>query len=147
MLLLAFDTATSRVTVALHDGERVVSFLDTDESLRHGEHLAPAIERVPDVRPLSRLIGATPTSDAIRLPESVPSSGNSLISTRLTAGPMPGTPWSRSSFARHTGLASISPASSRSTWPSCFESHAMWARRLVATRAPAEPRRSIGRWP
>ena len=45
-MLLAFDTATTRVTVALHDGERVVASLDSDEGLRHGELLAPAIDRV-----------------------------------------------------------------------------------------------------
>jgi len=45
-VLLAFDTATTRVTVALHDGERVVASLDSDEGLRHGELLAPAIDRV-----------------------------------------------------------------------------------------------------
>ncbi len=45
-MLLAFDTATTRVTVALHDGERVVAAYASDEGLRHGELLAPAIERV-----------------------------------------------------------------------------------------------------
>ncbi|WP_030482922.1 tRNA (adenosine(37)-N6)-threonylcarbamoyltransferase complex dimerization subunit type 1 TsaB [Nocardioides aequoreus] len=45
-MLLAFDTATSRVTVALHDGDRVVAAYDADEAMRHGEMLAPGIERV-----------------------------------------------------------------------------------------------------
>ncbi|MEP6816694.1 MAG: tRNA (adenosine(37)-N6)-threonylcarbamoyltransferase complex dimerization subunit type 1 TsaB [Marmoricola sp.] len=50
-MLLAFDTATSRVTVALHDGERVVAEYVADEAVaqktgRHGELLAPAIEDV-----------------------------------------------------------------------------------------------------
>jgi len=45
-VLLAFDTATTRVTVALHDGEGVVASLDSDEGLRHGELLAPAIQHV-----------------------------------------------------------------------------------------------------
>ena len=45
-MLLAFDTATTRVTVALHDGERVVASYASDEGLRHGELLAPAIDRV-----------------------------------------------------------------------------------------------------
>ncbi|GAB3998605.1 tRNA (adenosine(37)-N6)-threonylcarbamoyltransferase complex dimerization subunit type 1 TsaB [Nocardioides marmoraquaticus] len=45
-MLLAFDTATSRVTVALHDGAAVVASYDADEGLRHGEMLAPGIERV-----------------------------------------------------------------------------------------------------
>lgn len=45
-MLLAFDTATTRVTVALHDGERVVASYGSDQGLRHGELLAPAIEHV-----------------------------------------------------------------------------------------------------
>ncbi|SDS53654.1 tRNA threonylcarbamoyl adenosine modification protein YeaZ [Nocardioides scoriae] len=45
-MLLAFDTATSRVTVALHDGTRVVASHDADEAMRHGEMLAPGIARV-----------------------------------------------------------------------------------------------------
>lgn len=45
-MLLAFDTATSRVTVALHDGSSVVASYDADEGMRHGEMLAPGIERV-----------------------------------------------------------------------------------------------------
>lgn len=45
-MLLAFDTATTRVTVALHDGERVVAAYNADHGLRHGELLAPAIEQV-----------------------------------------------------------------------------------------------------
>lgn len=45
-MLLAFDTATSRVTVALHDGAAVVAAYDADEAMRHGEMLVPGIERV-----------------------------------------------------------------------------------------------------
>ena len=45
-MLLAFDTATSRVTVALHDGHAVVASHDADQAMRHGEMLAPGIERV-----------------------------------------------------------------------------------------------------
>lgn len=45
-MLLAFDTATSHVTVALHDGTEVVAEWDSDEGMRHGEMLAPGIERV-----------------------------------------------------------------------------------------------------
>ncbi|QBR93590.1 tRNA (adenosine(37)-N6)-threonylcarbamoyltransferase complex dimerization subunit type 1 TsaB [Nocardioides euryhalodurans] len=44
-MLLAFDTATPRVTVALHDGEDVVVELASEETLRHGEQLAPLVER------------------------------------------------------------------------------------------------------
>lgn len=45
-MLLAFDTATSQVTVALHDGHDVVAAHDADEAMRHGESLVPAITRV-----------------------------------------------------------------------------------------------------
>lgn len=45
-VLLALDTATPRVTVALHDGSEVVAERTSDEGLRHGEQLAPAIEAV-----------------------------------------------------------------------------------------------------
>ena len=45
-MLLAFDTATPHVTVALHDGTRVVASYESEESMRHGEMLAPGIERV-----------------------------------------------------------------------------------------------------
>ena len=45
-MLLAFDTATPHVTVALHDGESVVASFESEESMRHGEMLAPGIEKV-----------------------------------------------------------------------------------------------------
>lgn len=45
-VLLAFDTATSHVTVALHDGTQVVASFASDESMRHGEMLAPGIADV-----------------------------------------------------------------------------------------------------
>ncbi|MGO4256072.1 tRNA (adenosine(37)-N6)-threonylcarbamoyltransferase complex dimerization subunit type 1 TsaB [Marmoricola sp. RAF53] len=45
-MLLAFDTATPHVTVALHDGERVVARYSSTESMRHGEMLAPGIAAV-----------------------------------------------------------------------------------------------------
>ena len=45
-MLLAFDTATPQVTVALHDGESVVASYESAESMRHGEMLAPGIRRV-----------------------------------------------------------------------------------------------------
>jgi tRNA threonylcarbamoyl adenosine modification protein YeaZ len=47
-VLLAFDTATPAVTVALHDGERVVASWATVDSRRHGELLAPGITAVLD---------------------------------------------------------------------------------------------------
>lgn len=46
MLLLAFDTATPAVTVALHDGERVLAETATVDARRHGELLAPSIAKV-----------------------------------------------------------------------------------------------------
>ncbi len=47
-MLLAFDTATPAVTVALHDGERVVASSTTVDAMRHGELLAPAITALLD---------------------------------------------------------------------------------------------------
>ncbi len=44
-MLLAFDTATPLVTVALHDGERVVVEHSSEVPMKHGEHLAPLIAR------------------------------------------------------------------------------------------------------
>ena len=43
MLLLALDTATPVVTVALHDGHQVVARADAEGATAHGEQLAPAI--------------------------------------------------------------------------------------------------------
>ena len=43
-MLLAFDTATPFVTVALHDGADVVAERRSEEPMRHGELLAPLIE-------------------------------------------------------------------------------------------------------
>jgi tRNA threonylcarbamoyl adenosine modification protein YeaZ len=45
-VLLAFDTATPAVTVALHDGERVVASFTEVGGMRHGELLAPGIAAV-----------------------------------------------------------------------------------------------------
>ena len=45
-MLLAFDTATPFVTVALHDGESVVVEARSEVRMKHGEHLAPLIEAV-----------------------------------------------------------------------------------------------------
>ncbi|WP_017932786.1 tRNA (adenosine(37)-N6)-threonylcarbamoyltransferase complex dimerization subunit type 1 TsaB [Nocardioides sp. Iso805N] len=42
-LLLAFDTATPQVSVALHDGEQVLVELVSDRAMKHGEQLAPLI--------------------------------------------------------------------------------------------------------
>ncbi|MFC5721808.1 tRNA (adenosine(37)-N6)-threonylcarbamoyltransferase complex dimerization subunit type 1 TsaB [Streptomyces gamaensis] len=46
MLLLALDTATPAVTVALHDGDRVVAEDSQTDARRHGELLLPAVDRV-----------------------------------------------------------------------------------------------------
>lgn len=46
MLLLALDTATPAVTVALHDGQRVLAESTAHDPRRHGELLAPGIEAV-----------------------------------------------------------------------------------------------------
>jgi len=45
-VLLAFDTATPYVSVALHDGDEVVAEVRSQERMRHGEQLAPLIARV-----------------------------------------------------------------------------------------------------
>jgi tRNA threonylcarbamoyl adenosine modification protein YeaZ len=45
-VLLAFDTATPLVTVALHDGDRVVAERLSDRPMKHGEQLAPLVEAV-----------------------------------------------------------------------------------------------------
>ncbi|HSS68194.1 MAG TPA: tRNA (adenosine(37)-N6)-threonylcarbamoyltransferase complex dimerization subunit type 1 TsaB [Nocardioidaceae bacterium] len=43
-MLLALDTATQSVTVAVHNGEQVVAESSVVDPLRHGELLAPGIE-------------------------------------------------------------------------------------------------------
>jgi tRNA threonylcarbamoyladenosine biosynthesis protein TsaB len=47
-VLLAFDTATPAVTVALYDGDRVVAERTTVDAMRHGELLAPSISGLLD---------------------------------------------------------------------------------------------------
>jgi tRNA threonylcarbamoyladenosine biosynthesis protein TsaB len=44
LVLLAFDTATPFVTVALHDGEGVVVERRSEQRMKHGEQLAPLID-------------------------------------------------------------------------------------------------------
>lgn len=46
MLLLALDTATPAVTVALHDGARPLAESQQVDPRRHGELLLPAVDRV-----------------------------------------------------------------------------------------------------
>jgi tRNA threonylcarbamoyl adenosine modification protein YeaZ len=45
-VLLAFDTATPFVTVALHDGDDVVAERRSEQRMKHGEQLAPQIAAV-----------------------------------------------------------------------------------------------------
>ncbi len=54
-MLLAFDTATAAVTVALHDGDRVVASSASVDTMRHGELLAPAISAVLEEAGVPRL--------------------------------------------------------------------------------------------
>lgn len=54
VVLLAFDTATPAVTVALYDDGRVVAERTTVDAMRHGELLAPAISAVLDEAGLVR---------------------------------------------------------------------------------------------
>lgn len=44
-MLLAFDTSSALVSVALHDGADVLLELSSDRPLKHGESLAPLIAR------------------------------------------------------------------------------------------------------
>jgi tRNA threonylcarbamoyladenosine biosynthesis protein TsaB len=46
VLVVGFDTATPAVSVALHDGQRVVSSAFAVDARRHGELLAPMIAKV-----------------------------------------------------------------------------------------------------
>lgn len=48
MLLLALDTATPAITVALYDadGDRVLASADAHDARRHGELLLPSVDRV-----------------------------------------------------------------------------------------------------
>ena len=47
-MLLALDTATPLVTVALHDGRSVVVELVSEQPMRHGEQLAPLVQQALD---------------------------------------------------------------------------------------------------
>lgn len=53
MLLLALDTSTTAITVALHDGSTVVAQATTLDARGHSEHLSPGIVRVLDEAGLS----------------------------------------------------------------------------------------------
>lgn len=45
-MLLAFDTATAQVSVAVHDGSSVLAEQVSGQAMKHGEHLAPLIASV-----------------------------------------------------------------------------------------------------
>jgi tRNA threonylcarbamoyl adenosine modification protein YeaZ len=45
-VLLAFDTATAQVSVAVHDGSDVLAEQVSQQAMKHGEHLAPLISAV-----------------------------------------------------------------------------------------------------
>jgi tRNA threonylcarbamoyladenosine biosynthesis protein TsaB len=47
-MLLAFDTSTAYVSVALHDGADIVAQLGSEHPQQHGEQLAPLIASVMD---------------------------------------------------------------------------------------------------
>ncbi|WP_182524493.1 tRNA (adenosine(37)-N6)-threonylcarbamoyltransferase complex dimerization subunit type 1 TsaB [Nocardioides dongkuii] len=47
-MLLAFDTATPLVSVAVHDGADVVVELSSDRPMKHGEQLAPLLAEALD---------------------------------------------------------------------------------------------------
>ncbi|THV10789.1 tRNA (adenosine(37)-N6)-threonylcarbamoyltransferase complex dimerization subunit type 1 TsaB [Nocardioides caeni] len=47
-MLLAFDTAAPTVTVALHDGTDVLAQATSEAGMKHGEQLAPLVQRVLD---------------------------------------------------------------------------------------------------
>ncbi|KAA1421302.1 tRNA (adenosine(37)-N6)-threonylcarbamoyltransferase complex dimerization subunit type 1 TsaB [Nocardioides humilatus] len=53
-MLLAFDTSSPTVTVAVHDGNDVVVELTSTESMRHGEQLTPLVDEA------LRRVGITP---------------------------------------------------------------------------------------
>jgi tRNA threonylcarbamoyl adenosine modification protein YeaZ len=55
VLVLAFDTATPAVTVALHDGTHVLAETTTVDARRHGELLASSIDAVLDEAGAGRL--------------------------------------------------------------------------------------------
>lgn len=46
MIVLAFDTATSAIGAAVHDGTQVLAAVETIDTRRHTEALAPEIEKV-----------------------------------------------------------------------------------------------------
>ena len=66
MILLAMDTSTSAITVAVHDGERVLAERSVLDARAHTEHLAPLVQgalataglRPPDITDVA--VGVVP---------------------------------------------------------------------------------------
>jgi tRNA threonylcarbamoyl adenosine modification protein YeaZ len=82
VLLLALDTATPAVTVALHDGTDVVAASSQVDARRHGELLLPAVDRVlaevgarPPPGPYTGLRVGLMTADTFGLALGVPVHG------------------------------------------------------------------------
>ena len=97
MLLLAFDTATPAVTVALHDGDEVVAQSLAVDARRHGELLAPGIEQV-----LGQARGACPATS--RTSRSAPARGRSPACGSAWS---PRSPWRRRSASAAHGLCTL----------------------------------------
>ena len=54
-VLLALDTATPLVAVAVHDGDRVLAELTSQRPMKHGEQLAPLLEQAMAQAGVTRL--------------------------------------------------------------------------------------------
>ncbi len=80
----------------------------------------PRIRRWPRYRPLSWLMGARPTSEAISCRLSRPNSGSSATRVELVVEPTPGTLSMRSRFARQSSSDSISLATALSIAAICW---------------------------
>ena len=105
--------------------------------------LPPQTERLPRKAPLSRLMGATPTSAAICLRSRAPNSGSSAKSVTVRLGPTPGTLRNRSSCARHNGLLCTMRSRSPSKSWRVRSNQAICRLRLVRTLGMALPRRCL----
>ncbi len=77
------------------------------------------------------------------VPVRLPCNSFSIVDQRQTT---PGTLWSKSSLARHTGLASICAANVRVTSSSWRSSHRMCWRMLFCKGRGAKPRRFFSAW-
>ncbi len=135
-MLLAFDTATHAVTVALHDGDDVVAESTVVDALRHGELLAPGIAHVLDqagvgVRDLTRIaVGVGPgpftglrvgivTARTMAAVLSVPVVGVCTLDVVAAAVRADGQPFMVATDARRKEVywATYDGAGRRLTWP------------------------------